>query len=151
MTNPKRYDAVLGGNRPGPCWNSGSVVMGITNRYYHPNHKQFCLDMASIQIAVKHYESNFYWSGPAVEASDIQDVLSYTKIRCLWNEIGKNRWMVYPRCYRQESIIEIKKLIDIHQPLVHDRSAYASSESYRRQFDAFVETLEFEFEFELAK
>jgi hypothetical protein len=43
MTRPNQYDAVLGGRNSQPL--SGSAVMGTTNRYFHPEHRQFCLDV----------------------------------------------------------------------------------------------------------
>jgi hypothetical protein len=52
MAQPNQYDAVLGGRSPGP--RQGSAVMGTTNRYFHLEHRQFCLDMAAAQLPVSH-------------------------------------------------------------------------------------------------
>jgi hypothetical protein len=38
---------------------------------------------------------NFY-QGPAVSCNDIQDVLSVTKVKCNWDNLGKG-FIVYPR------------------------------------------------------
>jgi len=147
MSNPREYDAVLGGDRPGPSLSTTSAVMGTTNRYTHPDHRQFCLDMAAAQLRVTQYEARFFWSGPAVQVGDIQDVLSCTKIKCLWETMGKNEWIVYPRSYCKDAVIEVKKMIDEENrlPFVHSRSDYQVSESYKRQFNALIEMIRVEF------
>ena len=141
---PTQYDVIRGGSNLGPSEASGSAVIGITNKYKHPEHKQFCLDMATAQIPVKQYEGRFFWSGPAAEVSDIQDVLSHTKIKCVWDEMGKNKWVVYPKAYGKESVSEVRKLITYNQLPIHSRQAYSNSESYKRQFDALIEMIEVE-------
>jgi hypothetical protein len=77
MNQPNQYDAVLGGGSPGPL--PGGAILGITNRYSEPEHRQFCLDMAAAQLPVKHYDGRFYWSGPSVIVGDLQDVLGATR------------------------------------------------------------------------
>jgi hypothetical protein len=107
MAQPNQYDAVLGGNSPGP--HQGSAVMGIANRYSEPEHRQFCLDMAAAQLRVKHYDGRFYWSGPSVIVGDLQDVLGVTKVKCVWDELD-SRFVVYPRAYSREAIALMRSL-----------------------------------------
>lgn len=107
MNQPNRYDAVLGGNSPGPL--QGSAVMGITNRYFHPEHRQFCLDMAAAQLPVTHYDGRFCWSGPSAIVDDLQDVLGATKVKCVWDELG-TQFVVYPRAYSHEAIALMRSL-----------------------------------------
>ncbi|MEG5236940.1 hypothetical protein [Microcoleus sp. AT9b-C3] len=107
MNQPNQYDAVLGGNSPGP--RQGSAILGITNRYSEPEHRQFCLDMAAAQLPVKHYDGRFYWSGPSAIVGDLQDVLGATKVKCVWDEVG-SRFVVYPRAYSREAIALMRTL-----------------------------------------
>ncbi|MEG4034601.1 hypothetical protein QUA03_12325 [Microcoleus sp. S36b_A4] len=107
MNQPNQYDAVLGGNSPGP--RQGSAVMGIANRYSEPEHRQFCLDMAAAQLPVKHYDGRFLWSGPSVIVGDLQDVLGATKVKCVWDEVG-SRFVVYPRAYSHGAIALMRSL-----------------------------------------
>ena len=107
MAQPNHYDAVLGGNSPGPL--PGSAVMGTANRYSEPEHRQFCLDMAAAQLPVRHYDGRFYWSGPSAIVGDLQDVLGATKIKCVWDELD-SRFVVYPRAYSREAIALMRSL-----------------------------------------
>jgi len=107
MNQPNQYDAVLGGCSPGPPL--GSAILGITNRYSEPEHRQFCLDAAAAQLPVKHYDGRFYWSGPCVIADDLQDVLGATKVKCVWDELD-SRFVVYPRAYTREAIDLMRSL-----------------------------------------
>lgn len=107
MTQPNRYDAVLGGNNPLPL--PGSAVMGTTNRYFHPEHRQFCLDVAAAQLPVTHYDGRFCWSGPSAIVDDLQDVLGATKVKCVWDELG-TQFVVYPKAYSHEAIAQMRSL-----------------------------------------
>ena len=107
MAQPNQYDAVLGGNSPGPL--QGSAVMGIANRYSEPEHRQFCLDVAAAQLPVKHYDGRFYWSGPSVIIDDLQDVLGATKVKCVWDELD-SRFVVYPKAYSREAVALMRSL-----------------------------------------
>ncbi|MEG4087892.1 hypothetical protein, partial [Microcoleus sp. Pol12B4] len=98
---------VLGGCNSQPM--PGSAVRGITNRYFHPEHRQFCLDMAAAQLRVKHYDGRFYWSGPSAIVGDLQDVLGATKVKCVWDELD-SRFVVYPRAYSPEAIALMRSL-----------------------------------------
>ena len=101
MTPPTEFDAVLG-RQSLPIT---SAVLGMASRYSHPEYKQFCLDMATAQFPVIHAQMRFYWEGPAVYVNDIQYVLSYTKVKCLWDEDG-TRFVVYPRAYTELALME---------------------------------------------
>jgi hypothetical protein len=144
VNQPCEYDAVLGGTNEGPTLQQGAAVIGITNRYTHPDHKQFCLDMAANQIPVAHYEGRFFWSGPSARVTDIQDVLSNTKVKCLWDAMGKG-WIVYPKAYCQEAIIQARKYMnEKNQFPIHDRPGFVSDAAYRRQFEALLQMIEVE-------
>jgi hypothetical protein len=141
---PNQYDAVLGGKNPTPTIEQGAAVIGVTNKYKNPNHRQFCLDMAAASQPIRHYEGRFFWVGPAVQVADLQDALSYTKVKCLWDELGKG-WIVYPKSYSQEAILQVREYIDEkNQFPIHDRVGFASDAAYRRQFDALLEMIEVE-------
>ncbi|MEG3877907.1 hypothetical protein QT972_11045 [Microcoleus sp. herbarium7] len=148
MIKPTKYDAVLGGNNPGP--KEGSVVMGVTNRYTNPEHKQFCLDMIRASIPVKHYNGRFFWSGPAASVSDIQDVLSYTKVKCVWDESGRD-YVVYPKAYSQAAVLEVQQQLGSDTQFAMPAPMSYGSSSYKRLFDAFAEMLQFELELEVVK
>lgn len=107
MNQPNPYDVVLGGNSPSPPL--GSAILGTTNRYLEPEHRQFCLDMAAAQLPVKHYDGRFYWSGPSAIVDDLQDVLGATKVKCVWDEMD-SRFVVYPRAYSREAIALMRSL-----------------------------------------
>jgi len=107
MNQPNQYDVVLGGGSPGPP--PGSAILGTTNRYSEPEHRQFCLDVAAAQLPVKHYDGRFYWSGPSVIVDDLQDVLGATKVKCVWDELD-SRFVVYPRAYSREAIDLMRSL-----------------------------------------
>jgi hypothetical protein len=107
MNQPNQYDVVLGGGSPGPP--PGSAILGTTNRYLEPEHRQFCLDAAAAQLPVKHYDGRFYWSGPSVIVNDLQDVLGATKVKCVWDELD-TRFVVYPRAYSREAIALMQSL-----------------------------------------
>ena len=145
MIHPNPYDAVLGGDKPAPV---AGAVLGTTNRYKNPDHRQFCLDMAASQLPVRHYEGRFFWSGPAVDVRDIQDALSFTRVKCLWDESGRD-WIVYPKAYRQESIAIVRELLVQNQLQIPNCLSY--SECHKRQITAFVEMIESEFNLVLVK
>lgn len=107
MNQPNQYNAVLGGHSPGPL--QGSAILGTTNRYSEPEHRQFCLDVAAAQLPVKHYDGRFYWSGPSAIVDDLQDVLGATKVKCVWDELD-SRFVVYPRAYSREAIALMRSL-----------------------------------------
>ncbi|MEG3838822.1 hypothetical protein [Microcoleus sp. herbarium14] len=141
MSQPNQYDAVLGGNSPGP--RQGSAVMGVANRYSEPEHRQFCLDMAAAQIPVRHYGGRFFWSGPAARVADIQDVLSCTKVKCLWDESGGS-FVVYPRAYSPESIGKMMHQLNEENLFPIYATAKCGSSSYKRLVDAFFEVIRIE-------
>ncbi|MEG4286355.1 hypothetical protein QUB68_24810 [Microcoleus sp. A006_D1] len=141
MAQPNQYDAVLGGRNSQPL--QGSAVIGITNRYSEPEHRQFCLDMAASQLPVKHYDGRFFWSGPAARVADIQDVLSFTKVKCLWDESGGG-FVVYPRSYSPESIGKMMQQLDEENLFPIYAAAKCGASSYKRLVDAFIEVIQVE-------
>jgi hypothetical protein len=36
--------------------------------------------MAAASLSIRHYEGRFFWVGPAVQVTDLQDALSCTKL-----------------------------------------------------------------------
>ena len=56
---------------------------------------RFVKDMEQMGLEVEHYQGRNFWQGPAVRVSDIQDVLSNTKVKCQWDTMGKG-YIVYP-------------------------------------------------------
>jgi len=57
---------------------------------------EFVQDMERAGMKVDHYRGRFMWEGPAVRVEDIQDVLSNTKIKCQWDQMGMG-YIVYPK------------------------------------------------------
>jgi hypothetical protein len=102
MTEPREFDAVLSTGCLTPVT---AAVLGMTSRYSHPQYKQFCLDAAKAGLRVQHARMRFYWEGPVIYTSDLQDVLSCTQVKCLWDEDG-TRFVVYPRAYTDKALIE---------------------------------------------
>jgi len=141
MNQPNQYDAVFGGCSPGPP--PGRAILGTTNRYSEPEHRQFCLDMAAAKIPVSHYGGRFFWSGPAARVADIQNVLSFTKLKCLWDESGGG-FVVYPRAYSQESIAKMMQQLNEENLFPIYSSAKCGSSSYKRLVDAFLEVIRVE-------
>lgn len=58
--------------------------------------EQFRADMEEAGLEVEEYHGRFYYEGPAVRVDDLQDALSYTKVKCQWDNMGLG-WIVYPR------------------------------------------------------
>lgn len=57
---------------------------------------KFVEDMEDACLDVEHYRGRFFWQGPAVICDDIQDVLSNTKVKCQWDQMGLG-YVVYPK------------------------------------------------------
>lgn len=143
MTNPLEYAAVLGGNNPSPTEAQGATVLGVTSRYKNAVHKQFCSDMIKASIPITHYEGRFFWSGPSARVPDIQDVLSHTKVKCLWEEMGRG-WVVYPRAYSEQAIEDMGQQLHGGEIFpIYSRRDCVSVE-YMRAQDAFVEMIKSE-------
>ena len=64
--------------------------------YKEPDCLQFVKDMGEAGLSVRHYEGRFFWKGPGVIVSDISDVLQNTKVKCQWDNMGRD-FIVYPR------------------------------------------------------
>lgn len=56
---------------------------------------RFMKDMKKNGLKMREYHGRVYWHGPAVVCDSLQDVLSNTKIKCKWDNLGL-RWIVYP-------------------------------------------------------
>lgn len=99
---PKKSDVVLGGGQILPVT---AAVLGLCNRYSHPEYKQFIHDLAASQVKVFHYDGRFWWSGPAARCQQLHQVMSRTSVPCVWDEIGKE-FIVYPAVYTEEALRE---------------------------------------------
>lgn len=120
--NPKKSDVVLGG---GQNLLLSAAVLGICNRYSHPDYKQFVRDLAVHQIKVFHYDGRFWWSGPAASCQQLHQVMSRTSVPCVWDEIGKE-FIVYPAAYTKDALrealadaTEIDIAVGLSQPQTH--------------------------------
>lgn len=140
MNQPNQYDAVLGGNSPGP--QQGSAILGTANRYSEPEHRQFCLDMAAAQLPVTHYDGRFYWSGPSVIVDDLQDVLGATKVKCVWDELD-SRFVVYPGAYSREAI-DLMRTLDEADILSIYFFVQAGTQPHKRLAKNCLKTIHFE-------
>jgi hypothetical protein len=58
--------------------------------------KQFMKDMRASGLKLQFYQGRNFWNGPAVVCENIQDVLSVTRVRCYYDNLGKS-YIVYPR------------------------------------------------------
>jgi hypothetical protein len=58
--------------------------------------RRFLWDMRKAGLKTRHYRGRNFWSGPAVDCGDLQEVLSCTKVPCQWDQMGKG-FIVYPR------------------------------------------------------
>lgn len=65
-------------------------------KYNNDTCNKFVKDMEKAGLKVKHYHGRFFWKGPAVRCDDIQDVLSETKVKCQWDNLGLG-YIVYPK------------------------------------------------------
>jgi hypothetical protein len=99
--------------------------------------------MAAAQIPVIHYGGRFFWSGPAARVADIQNVLSFTKVKCLWDESGGG-FVVYPKAYSPESISKMMQQLNEENLFPIYSSAKCGSSSYKRLVDAFLEVIRVE-------
>lgn len=77
--------------------NKDEILTYTNNRY-----QQFVDDMRSAGIIVEHYRGRFYYEGPAArthvsEGIDLQDIMSATKVKLQWDNLGKEDFIVYPR------------------------------------------------------
>lgn len=59
-------------------------------------HIQFVEDMKDAGLETELYHGRYFWHGPSVSVSNIQDALSNTKVPCQWDNLGLG-WIVYPK------------------------------------------------------
>jgi len=66
--------------------------------YENNRFRRFISDMidAELEDNIRHYNGRFFYSGPAVSCESVQDVLSNTKVKCQWDNLGLG-YIVYPR------------------------------------------------------
>jgi hypothetical protein len=99
------------------------------NFYTNPHHRQFCADMFNAGQPVLHYEGKYYWSGPAVKVKSIDEVLTLTKVSCIWDKLG-DFFVVYPTTYCEESLKKLRK--NLKEALWQDISiSYRQGEPYK--------------------
>ena len=72
---------------------SGDIV--FSDDYDKERYQQFCEDMENAGIECEHYYGRFFYEGPAVIVSDIQNALSNTKVKCSWDSMALD-YVVYP-------------------------------------------------------
>jgi hypothetical protein len=65
------------------------------HEYKSKNFKRFVKDMEEAGLEVRHYNGRFFFEGPAVACDNLQDVLSNTKVKCQWDNLGLG-YIVYP-------------------------------------------------------
>jgi hypothetical protein len=65
-------------------------------KYDNTTCNKFVEDMEDAGMEVQHYNGRYFWEGPAVSCDNIQDVLSNTKVKCQWDQLGLG-YIVYPR------------------------------------------------------
>lgn len=93
---PKPTDAVKGGENPIEF----QAVLGTASKVGHPDHVQFCRDMAAHGVATRIADMRLLWRGPVAHAKDVFDIMSKTKVPCIWDELGKGV-VVYPAVYSE--------------------------------------------------
>lgn len=60
------------------------------------DHIKFVKNMRKHGIEPYWYEGRWFWKGPAVTVSDLQDALSVAKVPCQWDRMGLD-YVVYPK------------------------------------------------------
>ena len=70
--------------------------MQAAQTYNNKNYTQFVEDCEMAGLEVQHYRGRFFYEGPAVSCDDLQDVMSVTKVKCQWDNLGRG-YIVYPR------------------------------------------------------
>lgn len=65
------------------------------HEYKAKDFKRFVKDMEKAGLEVTHYRGRWFWEGPAAICENIQDVLSNTKVKCQWDNMGLG-YIVYP-------------------------------------------------------
>ena len=63
--------------------------------YNLKSHKKFVKDMEKAGLEPRFYQGRYYWRGPAVSVSDLQEAMSNTKVKCQWDSLGRG-YIVYP-------------------------------------------------------
>ena len=130
---PEQDAAVLGGTSGVPAQ---TAVLGFASQCEHPEHLQFCQDMAKAGIPVRFQSTRMMWHGPVTECSGISQIMSKTQVPCLWDESGKHGFVVYPQAYTSRSLAaaiarfadpQFKKELAMHLRLQHPLKAIAQN------------------------
>lgn len=65
-----------------------------------PRHKRFEEDLERMGYEVDEYHGRWHYHGPSVKVdmSQLQDVLRATRVRAVWDTLGKSGYVIYPDC-----------------------------------------------------
>ncbi len=63
--------------------------------YYRKDHIKFIDDMEAAGFKIQYYAGRFFYHGPAVSVSNLQDVMSETKVSVGWDQLGMG-FIVHP-------------------------------------------------------
>lgn len=66
-------------------------------QYSTPDHIRFVADMKRAGLKPYHYRGRDSWEGPAVNVGDIADAMSVTRVKCQFDQMGKDSLVVYPK------------------------------------------------------
>ncbi len=70
--------------------------MKMPEKYQWPKYEKFRKECEVAGLEVRHYRGRYFYEGPAVTTSDIQDVIRATKVKVQWDNMGLD-WIVYPK------------------------------------------------------
>jgi len=76
---------------------------------------RFVRDMQEIGLKVEHYKGGHQYEGPSVFVSDVNDVITNTRVKCLFDQQG-HKFIVYPvspDCGTNQKIKEVSVDQDI--------------------------------------
>ena len=86
---------------------------------------RFVRDMQEIGLKVEHYQGRHFWKGPSVTVKDINDVITNTRVKCQWDNMGLD-FVVYPIKSDQGANQKIKE-VSIDQDVL-DKVNYEDEE-----------------------
>lgn len=66
------------------------------SKHPNPNYRTFAEEVRKAGLRVFEYRGRFWYHGPAVEVSDIQEAIRATTVQVRWDNLGLN-FVVYPR------------------------------------------------------
>ena len=64
-----------------------------------PAYRTFRADMEAVGFEVTEYRGRYFYQGPAVRihAGELQTVIRATEVSLMWDQLGKDGLIVYPR------------------------------------------------------